>query len=473
MAEPDITQDTGLETVHRDKVGWRRERPSEDPEKMKRWGLVSAQPSEYLVHYRSGKLREKSSGQGATCFKLPWDSVAIVPTTLKEVFFEANQITKDNIEVRIKGGIVYHIEDPIQAYKLINFSFRERAEEKLSMTMADMCRANAKALVANMTMEECVRCRKEQVSTVLKEEMERVLAGVSDDDRWGIRVDSIDIIDVYIISDEIFEAIQEQFKNEKRREAEHSRIATEREISQKRIENEKATRMQEIEVKATTAIEQAKGDERINEAKKDQQLKELANKSEIQMQAIDVQKEQDLASVAAEEEKSTREVERDRCITELKHAFEEIQFALDRYRVQQNEEIAADKTRFACERAEMEAAQKLKTRELEVKGAELSHNEQTTFERQMREIDNAVDDARLQEEFISEALPAIAQAFAAQFGRIHYTHLGGGDDKGGPLGVVAQAFNQVLEVARLHGIDVSGLLAKAGQVPAPSQPEEG
>jgi flotillin len=52
-------------------AGWRTGRPIEDPAKTKRWGFLAAKPSEYLVHVRKGKVRARSSGQGAVCFKLP------------------------------------------------------------------------------------------------------------------------------------------------------------------------------------------------------------------------------------------------------------------------------------------------------------------------------------------------------------------------------------------------------------------
>src|SRR5689334_22000469 len=59
--------------------GWRAGKPEEDPEKMKKWGLITARPSEFLIHMRRGRVRE-ISGQGASCFKFPGDAVAIVPT---------------------------------------------------------------------------------------------------------------------------------------------------------------------------------------------------------------------------------------------------------------------------------------------------------------------------------------------------------------------------------------------------------
>src|SRR5689334_4460533 len=61
-------------------TGWRAGKPEEDPEKMKKWGLITARPSEFLIHMRRGRVREVS-GQGASCFKFPGDAVAIVPTS--------------------------------------------------------------------------------------------------------------------------------------------------------------------------------------------------------------------------------------------------------------------------------------------------------------------------------------------------------------------------------------------------------
>ena len=75
----------------REHSGWRRGRPVEDPNKTKRWGFVTAKPSEFLVHVRRGQVRERSSGQGATCFKFPWDAVSIVPTSLQRLRFGAQR----------------------------------------------------------------------------------------------------------------------------------------------------------------------------------------------------------------------------------------------------------------------------------------------------------------------------------------------------------------------------------------------
>src|SRR4051794_2957616 len=104
------------------RMSWRANRPEEDPEKTKRWGFVSAKPSEFLVHVRRGQVLP-TSGQGATCFKWPSDAVAIVPTSLQKLSFKADQVTVERIGVEVVGLAVYRVAEPLLAYRLVNFSF--------------------------------------------------------------------------------------------------------------------------------------------------------------------------------------------------------------------------------------------------------------------------------------------------------------------------------------------------------------
>src|SRR6185436_19974264 len=115
----------------------------------KRWGFVTAKPSEYLVHVRRGKVRLRSSGQGASCFKWPWDAVAIVPTSFQRLLFRADQVTREKVGVEVVGLAVYRIAEPLIAYRVLNFSFPERAQQKLERTLIAMCVGATRRLVAN------------------------------------------------------------------------------------------------------------------------------------------------------------------------------------------------------------------------------------------------------------------------------------------------------------------------------------
>ena len=163
--------------VNRVEGGWRNGRPVEDPEKTKTWGYVSAKPSEYLVHMRNGRVLTGSSGQGATCFKWRRDSVAIIPTSLQRLNFVADQVTVEKVGISIGGLAVFRIADPILAFRVLNFSYPERAQEKLRETLSDMLTGATRRLVANLTVDECLQKRKHALADELLQEVAPVVGG--------------------------------------------------------------------------------------------------------------------------------------------------------------------------------------------------------------------------------------------------------------------------------------------------------
>jgi flotillin len=239
-----------LDARPREGGGWRAGRPVEDPEKMKRWGFVSAKPSEYLVHVKRGRVT-KRSGQGASCFKWPWDSVAIVPTSLQRLGFRADQVTSEKIGVEVVGLAVYRIADPLLAFRVLNFSFPERAQEKLEETLTAMFVGATRRLVATLTVEECLQKRKSALAEELLREIAPVVGGEGrpedgTDRGWGVVIDTIEIQEVRVLSEAVFIAMQaptraalEQRARDARAEAEKvmatHQAACEREVEEARI----------------------------------------------------------------------------------------------------------------------------------------------------------------------------------------------------------------------------------------------
>ncbi|NMC69279.1 MAG: hypothetical protein GYA57_04315, partial [Myxococcales bacterium] len=470
---------------------WRAGRPVEDPYKLKSWGFISAKPSEYLIHYRRGKLRARSSGQGASCFKWPTDTVAILPTSLKEVFFSANQITADNVDVRIRGMGIYRIADPQRTYRLFNFSFRERAEQKLAFAIADMCRSTAKWLVSNMTVEECIRKRKEEIAAELRREVSQVVGG---ENGWGIEVATIHIQDVFVVSREIFEAMQEEHRSRVLLNAELARLERERRAREERLAAERTAKETEIRVQqeiddlarsAATrkAVEDARAREQVAEAEKQRRVRELAAESAVQLEAIASQERKEAAEaeaearveaariaheqqlkerrIEAEQAQATRELEKEQAVTRVRQATEALILALDRARVEANESIADFKIEAAERRQRVVSRGRLDRKLDEVRGEQAANEAQVAFRSAMREVENAVGENRVAEEFVLQALPEIARAFGSQFGRISVTQWGGAaGPAGSPLSPLAAAFAQLLEVARAHGIDLGRILGR-------------
>ena len=134
-----------------------------------------------------------SSGQGASCFKWPWDSVAIVPTSIQRLQFTADQVTSEKVGVQVKGLAVYRIAEPLIAFRMLNFSFPERASEKLQRLLEEMFIGAARRLVANLTVEECLSRRKEGIAGELMREISPVLLRTSRTNAF-ISADSKDLV---------------------------------------------------------------------------------------------------------------------------------------------------------------------------------------------------------------------------------------------------------------------------------------
>lgn len=237
--------------------GWRRGKPVEDPGKTKRWGLVTAQPSEYLVHVRRGRVREKSSGQGATCFKWPWDAVAIVPTSLQRLAFRADQVTREKVGVEVVGLAVYRIADPLLAFRVLNFSFPERAQEKLEETLGAMFVGATRRLVANLGIDDCLQKRKEALATELLREIAPVVGGSGRADDatsrgWGVVLDTIEIQEVRVLSERLFDAMQAPYRARLDREAREARASAQMEVESREAACKRA--VEEARLAADAAV---------------------------------------------------------------------------------------------------------------------------------------------------------------------------------------------------------------------------
>ena len=190
--------------------------------------------------------------------------MAIIPTTLKEVLFRSNQITVDNVDVQLRGMVLFRILDPVRIYRLVNFTNREQAETKLGRIIADTCRSTAKWLVANMTVEQCMRRRKEEIAAALRGEVARVV-GSGDPAGWGVEIETVDIQDIYIQDDQLFSAMQARFKAETEGAAAMARTATNQQVRNHAIgverdlaEREQQLALEKARLKAEVDLEQSR-----------------------------------------------------------------------------------------------------------------------------------------------------------------------------------------------------------------------
>jgi regulator of protease activity HflC (stomatin/prohibitin superfamily) len=405
---------TQISSTERYQHGWRSGKPVEDPEKLKHWGYIGAKPSEYLVCTRKGEIDRKRSGQGTRIFKWPWLSVSIVPTTLQRIEFTADQVTRERVGVSVSGIAVYRIAEPLLAFRVLNFTYGEAASEKLASTLREMFIGAARRLIANLSLDECLTRRKEAIAGFLMDEIAPVVGGEGAPDDtttrgWGVVIDTIEIQQVQIQSQQVFAHLQAPYRAEIAARAELAELERQRQLAEKSA----------ADLRRNAELERERA-----------------------LHEIQIAEEQRRAKAAAE----VAALDAERARVEALHA----QAALEA-----EQQRALEATRQAAEheraRAQADLALELRRREAEV----TDHEGMLAAQQQARlaEIERLLVQGRVMHELVTEGLPRIAEALSQTFGTVHYTQIGSGDG-GGPLQAVPAALAQLLALARSFGIDL-------------------
>jgi len=457
--------------------GWRRGKPEEDPDKVKRWGVISAKPSEFLIRMRGGEV--VTSGQGATVFKWPWDSVSIVPTTVQRLQFTADQITQEKVGVKVTGIVVYRIAEPLIAFRMLNFSFPERAQEKLATMMEEMCIGATRRLVANLTIEECLTRRKDALASELVREVAPVVSGngrVEDttSSGWGLLVDTIEIQDVRVTSAQVFANMQARFRQEQERFAREAELVTEQDVELARVSTQTEVRRKKQLAEENAKLEKIAGDAKVDEQRVAQERHTRANQ-------VAAEREFQLAKIQAEQEvRQRKQLADEAAAIELQQAQARIAEAkqanearLQQERLRNEVEVArleaeAEQARHASRVAEeLQQAEVMRTRadvaeakrqlaEIEAKTVELEVHKQELLTKleldrasRLKDIENTLSPEAIQLA-VAHRLPELAMAFQQKMGEVHVTAVDGAN----PFGYIAAAVEGVMGLARSAGLEL-------------------
>ncbi len=476
--------------------GWRAGKPAEDPEKTKKWGWISARPSEFLVHMRRGKLMP-SSGQGASCFKWPGDSVAIVPTTIQKLRFTADQVTSEKVGVEVTGLAVYRIAEPMIAFRMLNFSFPERAQEKLEEMLVEMFVGAARRLVANLTVEECLVRRKEGIAQELMREIAPVVSGAGrledDTDKgWGVVIDTIEIQDVRVLSAAVFSNMQARFRQAQEQKAREASLETERAIKQVEAEASRTIELTKLnaEVEIKTRRQESSERARLSEISSESRVSEarLVQERAAEERKIAVEREIKLAKLAAELELKQRKQTADE-----QARIEELaaQAKFNEARINHERQMAAIRMQAEIEQAQLsaeataarhaaklaEATQEIEMlqqqaalaqvrrsiaeselaiTEIELRKTSLTQELEMAKAKALREVENTVSQEVIQLT-VAQQLPHLAAAFQQKMGEVHITSVDGAN----PFGYIASAVEGVMGLARSAGLTIPTVKEKA------------
>jgi len=447
-----------MTNVERYSHGWRSGKPVEDPEKLKRWGYIGAKPSEYLVCTHRGEVDRKRSGQGMRIFKWPWLSVSIVPTTLQRIEFTADQVTRERVGVSVSGIAVYRIAEPLLAFRVLNFTYGEAASEKLGATLREMFIGAARRLIANLTLDECLTRRKEAIAGFLMDEIAPVVGGEGSatdmtDKGWGVVIDTIEIQDVRIQSQQVFDHLQAPYRAELAARAELAELERQRQLAERRAETERLSQEAQLESQRATRALKARTEAEATEV----EAREAQRRAEMTAAAarrnVELERDKTLHQISIAEEQRRAKAAAEVAALDAERARLEALHAQAALEVEQARAIEAAKQAAEVERHRVQAglAVEIRRREAEIK----DHENQVAATHQMRlaEIEKLMTQGRVMHELVKEGLPKIAQALSQTFGTVHYTQIGDGKN-GGPLNAVPAALAQLLAIARSFGIEL-------------------
>ena len=422
---------------------WRADKPTEDPDKMRRWGFITAKPSEYLVHVRGGEVRTRSSGQGASCFKWPWDAVSVVPTSLQRLQFRADQVTLEKVGVEVTGFAVYRIADPELAFRVLNFSYPERAQQKLESTLSAMFMGATRRLIANLTVDDCLQKRKSALAHELLTEIAPVVGGQgrptdATNRGWGVVVDTIEIQEVRVQSEQVFAAMQAPFRAELDGRAHHAHTQAQQAMAGRDANLRQRVEEARLASEMVVGAKQAELERAQVEAARDKALRDGDIKAEIERAA-----QQSAGTAKAYALELSLEEARQSAAAHVE------QQQLVQLRAKAELAAAEILQRLHGAQHQREAAAWAHQQTLQTQQVELQHHEATLRARAALEDAQAAHQVALARAHVitAEKLPELAAAMGERMGEVHITQFGADN----PFGSMAQGIAAVLEMAKgLH-----------------------
>jgi SPFH domain / Band 7 family len=301
----------------------------------KRYGLIAASPTEYLVHQRLGRVR--FPGRGAAAWVIPGlDRVFLIPSSAQSAAFRADQITAENQGVVIGGFTIWNIADPERAIQAVDFTDPAAGLIRVGEQLREVVEAVIRREVANLSLDQVLRQRT-AMTDLLREE----LAGVAE--RWGLVIAAVEIRTVEISSKQLFENMQAKFRDALRLESARSAMETDEAINRARAEDreeaarrELAFRLAEIERDEEARRQEIIRDQRLEQARD-------AARRERELAKLD----EELAMVCAREERQQAALAAHQALMEIEEFILLRRHQTEQLRAEQRERLATIENRIA------------------------------------------------------------------------------------------------------------------------------
>ncbi|HEY3329045.1 MAG TPA: SPFH domain-containing protein [Capsulimonadaceae bacterium] len=229
--------------------------------------FFKGQPSDFIIHYRSGKLAR--SGQGIAFLYLPFDTqIVTIPVTSRDTSFIFNETTNNFQSVTIQGQCTYRVSDPKTAAGLLNFTIDLRTRryvsddpERLAQRITNVIQMQTRAEIQSRSLENTLQDSEAIASAVF--------ATIQKD---GLLARSgVELLSIYFISakptPEVSKALEAEYRETLLRKADEavyarraSAVEEERKIKERQLSSDVALeeqRRQLIDLQGENAQQEA------------------------------------------------------------------------------------------------------------------------------------------------------------------------------------------------------------------------
>lgn len=263
-----------------------------------RWSLVFAEPDEWLLRIRDGKLLD--AGVGIWVWRRPGDVLARFSSTLQRVKFTADALSADRLAVRLEGFILWSVaqggDNPLKAFSKLGIANLDQRLAGLKSPKHLLTPAQHKAFQALLGAEL------QQVASTLK--LAELLSGPVRlvpalsarlqviAERLGIAMEQVEIVSVLPVDATLLSDLRAEEEQRVRSEGARVRLEAATKLSE---EEAKAKAEQDaFQARAALAMEeerarlleaQAQVFRRKAESEREQRLSELETKRVLALAA--------------------------------------------------------------------------------------------------------------------------------------------------------------------------------------------
>lgn len=204
--------------------------------------FVSAEPNEWMLVIRNGKVTE--SGIGISAKVTYFDKVVRFPSRIFKVNFTTSQVSKEVQGIQVAGAIVWTVnpegEGPIKAYRNLGADLSSQEPYTANGHITELGTSIVRHRIANSTIDDILKNRDGMRAEMLTE-IGKVCQG------WGVKLESVEITEVKIMSEKLFENMQAPFREAQRIKADLITMETEVGLNEKKVLSETVSAKREVE----------------------------------------------------------------------------------------------------------------------------------------------------------------------------------------------------------------------------------